>query len=78
MKVYIVLKDVTYHVDGESFNSSIEGVYLSRVDAEKKRDILETEFEQDLEIQKSEFDDVYDLDDELPECEVLVIEQEVK
>lgn len=80
MKVYIVLKNVTYHVDGESFDSSIEGVYLSRVDAEKKCDILETEFEHDLEDLKSEFDDGYDDDDdESPyECEVSVIEQEVQ
>lgn len=78
MKVYTVLMNVTYHEDGESFDSSIKGVYMSRVDAEKKRDILKTEFEQKLENQKSEFDDYDFYDDERPECDVSVIEQEVQ
>lgn len=80
MKVYVVLKNVTYHADGESFDSSIEGVYQKKSDAEKKRDLLESEFEKHRDELMSEFDDddICCDDEDLPECEIVVEEQELQ
>lgn len=70
--VYVILKTVTYHVDGESFEAEIEGVYADKNIAEETAAQIRKEWEED---HRDDEDDYYD---EAPELEVKVIEKHIQ
>lgn len=65
--VYVVLKTVTYHVDGESFDSEIEGVYADENIAKETAAQIRKDWDEE------HCDDEEEYYDEAPELEVEVI-----